>query len=85
LRLPDVIERYPEAVPKFTLLTLLESTSKSRLGSSGVMFANRSRVLELLPQLDERRTAMDKKRMDTLMPTDFNLKGGSSWNRNVCS
>jgi hypothetical protein len=49
------------------------------------MFANRSRVLELLPQLDERRTAMDKKRTDTQMPTDFNLKGGSSWNRNVCS
>jgi hypothetical protein len=41
------------------------------------MFANRSRVLELPPQLDKnkRRTARDKKRTDTRMPADFNLKG----------
>jgi hypothetical protein len=46
------------------------------------MFANRSRVLELPPQLDKRKTAMDKKRMDTRMPADFNRNGGSSVEQN---
>jgi len=72
-RLPDLTDAYPEAVPKFTLVTLVPSTSKSRVDSSGVMFAKRIRVFEL-PQLEVRKTAVKRRTTDTLVAFDGMLK-----------
>jgi hypothetical protein len=45
-RVPAFTETFAEAAPKFALVVLLPSTSRSSLEASGVILARRSRVCE---------------------------------------